>query len=203
MSGVDAIIFDLGNVLINVDEARGAAQIAAHTDKTPTEIAQYFRATPYAVELSLGKLTKRQFYRTVAGDLGFRGDYDTFARAWADIFTPIEPMITLAQQLATRRPRLLLSNTNIIHIEWITARFPWLADFDALIYSHEVGLLKPDPAIYRLAVEQAGLPAQRLLFLDDLAVNVEAARRVGLQARQHVDPATTRAELTKLGLLTI
>jgi putative hydrolase of the HAD superfamily len=203
MSNVDAVVFDLGNVLIAVDEPRGAAQIAARTDKSPADVSAYFRSTPHAIELSLGKITKRQFYRTVAQDLGFRGEYDDFARAWADIFTPIEPMIALAQELATRRPRLLLSNTNIIHIEWVTERYPWLGEFDALIYSHEVGLLKPDAAIYQLAVQRAGLPAERLLFIDDLAINVEAARHAGSQAWQHGDPAATRAQLTKLGVLTI
>jgi putative hydrolase of the HAD superfamily len=203
MTGVDAVVFDLGNVLISVNEQRSLERFAARTGKSPAAIQAYFYTTPHATELSLGKITKRQFYRTVSRDLGFDGDYDELALIWSDIFDPIPEMIKLAQSLAMRRPRLILSNTNVIHADFFLERYPWINEFDAVILSHEVGLLKPDAAIYRLAVQRAGLPAERVLFIDDLSANVHGAQAAGLQAIQHVSTEQTRAELTKLGVLTI
>lgn len=203
MTGIDAVIFDLGNVLISVNEHRAATRFAARTGKSAAEILAYFLSTPHATELALGKQTKRQFYRTISHDLGFTGDYDEFADIYADIFEPIPAMIELAQSLATKRPRVLLSNTNVIHADFFLARYPWINEFDVVILSHEVGLLKPDVAIYELALKRAGLQADRALFIDDLLPNIQGAQAAGLQTIHHRDPVATCAELTKRGVLTI
>jgi putative hydrolase of the HAD superfamily len=200
MNGIDAIIFDLGDVLLTVDEARAMARMADRTGKTHQEIEAYIFGTPYVHELALGKLSKMQFFRTIAKDLGFDGSYDEFALIWSEVFTPIEPMIALAESLKTCLPRLVLSNTNAIHIDYILEHYPFLNDFDAHVFSHEVGLLKPDAAIYRHALDKFGLTAARTVFLDDLMANVDGARRVGMQAIQFQNPEQARAELTKLGL---
>jgi glucose-1-phosphatase len=203
MSGIQVIVFDLGNVLLHVDEALGAERLAARTGKTRDEIERYFRSTPYVTEFALGKRTKRAFYRTVARDLGFDGPYEEFARIWAEVFTPIPSMIELAERLKRRVARVLLSNTNVIHMEYIHEHFPFVSEFDDQIFSYEVGLLKPDEAIYRLVIDRCGLTAERIVFIDDLAANAEGARRVGMQAIHHQTPDQTRQELTKLGIAPI
>ena len=200
MSGIDAIIFDLGNVLVHVDEQRCADRCAKLTGKTAVEVLDYFRRTSHATEFALGKLTRRQFARVVSKDLGFAGGYEEFASVWCEIFTGIEPMIALAESLRTRRPRVILSNTNALHIDYIAAHFPWFNEFDDRVLSYEVGLLKPDAAIFEHTLRKCGLEASRAAFIDDLAPNVEAARRLGLQAIRYENADQVRAELTKLGV---
>ncbi|MCP2257535.1 putative hydrolase of the HAD superfamily [Streptoalloteichus tenebrarius] len=70
--------------------------------------------------------------------------------------------------------------------------------FDVVVISGEVGLRKPDAAIYTLLVERLALPARRCVFVDDLPFNVEAAVAVGMTGLHHVDAATTRGELARL-----
>ena len=200
MNGIDAIIFDLGNVLLAFDEMRAVERMAARTGKTSMQIVEYVRSTPYAHELALGKVTKLRFFHTVAKDLAFDGTYEEFALLWSDIFTPIEPMIALAESLKNRLPRLILSNTNAIHMDYVFEHYPFLQDFDAHVLSHEVGLLKPDPAIFQHALRMSGLTAARTVFLDDIAANAEAARHVGMQAIHYQNPDQARAVLTKLGV---
>lgn len=200
MNGIDAVVFDLGNVLVAVDEPRAVERMAARTGKTLLQIEEYIRGTPYGHELAMGKISKKQFFHTVSKDLGFDGTYDEFALIWSEIFIPIKPMIALAESLKTRVPRLLLSNTNAIHMDYIFEKYRFLDDFDAHVLSHEVGLLKPDPAIYRYTLEKYGLAAERTVFVDDLAPNVEGARRVGMQAVHYQNPDQACAELTKLGV---
>jgi epoxide hydrolase-like predicted phosphatase len=67
-----------------------------------------------------------------------------------------------------------------------------------LIISAEVGLAKPDPRIYQLALEKLGVQAGDSIFLDDFKENVEAARAVGMLAIHFVDPQTAIAELNAL-----
>lgn len=70
--------------------------------------------------------------------------------------------------------------------------------FDPLVISAEVGLLKPDPGIYQLALQALGLPAGRVLFVDDFAENVEGARAAGLQALQFTGPQAALGALRAL-----
>ncbi|MFY9262177.1 MAG: HAD family phosphatase [Actinomycetaceae bacterium] len=89
----------------------------------------------------------------------------------------------------------LLSNipTNILAKN--RARFPWLKLFKPAIFSCEVGLAKPDPAIYRLAATQMNAPPHDILFLDDTAVNIPPAHAVGMTAVLFTDEATARTDV--------
>ena len=204
MNKIDAVIFDLGNVLVAVDEGRAAGRLAARVAKTRQHIEEYAGNTPHAAQLALGKLTRQQFFEIIVRDLSFTGTYAEFAGIWSEIFTPIEPMIAFATALKSHvRRRLVLSNTNAIHMDYIMQHYAFMKDFDALVLSHEVNLLKPDVAIYQHALSKHGLKAEQTIFIDDLADNVESARRVGLRAIQFQNPEQVRAEFIKLGVLPV
>jgi putative hydrolase of the HAD superfamily len=70
--------------------------------------------------------------------------------------------------------------------------------FDTVVISGEVGLRKPHAAIFELALERLGLPAEQAVFVDDAEPNVLGARAVGMTAIQHTGPAATRAALSEL-----
>ena len=69
---------------------------------------------------------------------------------------------------------------------------------DDIVYSHEVGLRKPDPAVYALTAARLGVEPAQIVFLDDVEVNVEAARAVGWHAVLHEDTARSIAELERI-----
>src|SRR5690606_13499370 len=75
-------------------------------------------------------------------------------------------------------------------------RFPEL--FDTWVISHEVGLRKPDPAIYRLAADRLGVPPEACVFVDDLGGNLKPAAQLGMATIKHVDAAETIAQLEEL-----
>jgi epoxide hydrolase-like predicted phosphatase len=85
----------------------------------------------------------------------------------------------------------LLSNSWGLDYE----REGWDTLFDAVVISGEVGLRKPDPAIYQLATRRLGLPPEQIVFVDDLRPNVKAATAAGMVGVQHVDVETTVSEL--------
>jgi len=197
---MDAIIFDLGNVLLPFNWDLAADKFCARTGRSRRELDDYMVTMPFAHELSLGLKTKEEFYRLMAQDFGFDGDYEEFALIWSDIFTGDEAMIALAAQLKGRYRRFILSNTNPIHMDFILARYPFMQTFEGLILSHEVGLLKPDRRIYELTLERFGLEAAQSVFIDDILANVEGAQAVGIHGIHHTDARRTREELTKLGI---
>ena len=195
---IGAVIFDLGNVLIAVDETRALDRMAARTGKTRRELENYVMLTPSVNQLARGELSAQRFFEIVRQDTGFDGDFTEFARIWSDIFTPIEPMIALARRLKGQVTRLILSNTNAIHMDYVLKQFSIVREVEGLVLSHEVGLLKPDPRIYKLALQRFGLRAERAVFIDDIPTNVEGARAVGLRGIHYQNPDQVRLELTKL-----
>ena len=200
MKPIAAVVFDLGNVLLPFNWDLAADRFCAVVNQTRREFDDYIVTMPFVHQLEIGKIEKGAFYRRMCADFGFAGSYSEFAEIWSDIFTVDEGMFGLAAVLKGRLPRYILSNTNPIHMDFVFERFPAVKDFDGHVLSHEVGCLKPDPLIYKLARERLGVPAEQVVFIDDIRANVEGAWAAGWQAIQHRDYASTRVELTKLGV---
>ncbi len=81
-----------------------------------------------------------------------------------------------------------------------SATFNWLPRFDVLIWSYQLHMAKPDPAIYRLCLDKLGIRPEESLFLDDKLVNVEAAKALGMKALQFTTIDHLRADLIARGL---
>ena len=203
MSQPDAIIFDLGNVLLTLDWDRPARRLSACTGLTRQQLEEYYARTPWTNRLAVGALSKEEFFAIVAPELGFHGSYAEFAELWSDMFTPNAPMISLARSLKGRIPRLILSNTNAIHMEFVFSRYPFMDEFDGYVFSHEIGVAKPDARIYEWTLRRHRLAAARTVFIDDVSENVIGAQAVGLPAIHYQSAAQACRELTNLGLATI
>jgi len=96
--------------------------------------------------------------------------------------------------------RALGVRTGLLSNSWgdIYPRERIAAAFDSVVISAEVGLRKPQPEIFRLALDGLGVAAERAVFVDDAEPNLVGARTVGVRTILHADPATTRAELAAL-----
>lgn len=111
---------------------------------------------------------------------------EEFHTAWKNIFTPNEPMWRRVRQLSADGHRLLLfSNTNAIHVPWIYEEFPEFALFHDATMSFRTGFVKPEPEIYRHAIDQLGLIPAETLYIDDLPENIATGRAFGFQTWQY------------------
>ena len=204
--GVDAILFDYGGVLTGPVKHSIADWLAADAIE-PDSFSRTLRAwlsrtaengTPIH-RLETGELTVRGFEALLAAVLR-----TTDGRAVAPdgilgrLFAGMQPdpaMFALAEDLrATGLKVGLLSNS--WGNTYPRARIDAL--LDPVVISGEVGLRKPHAAIYQLAIDRLGVPADRVLFIDDAELNVLGARAVGLQALLHIDHPSTRAALAEL-----
>ena len=96
---------------------------------------------------------------------------------------------------------MLLSNTNAIHFEMVRRTYPILRHFDAFCLSYEVKAMKPDPKIYRAAVEMAGCLPEECFYTDDIAAYVEGAQRIGIDAVQFEGAEQLQREMRARGIL--
>ncbi len=189
MSDTWAYVLDLGNVLIFVHDERFYEKLAAACDLEAPAKRLFLEAFDRAGVGRGGDF--ESLHPVLVREAKLRLTPDEFRLAWNDIFTRNPPMLDLVRALP--RPRVLLSNTSRPHVEWINQQFPEVLPlFDSLVLSNEVGLLKPDPAIFRHVETLTGLPPARHLFADDILENVAGARACGWCAHQFRDPGGYR-----------
>ncbi|MCB1207147.1 MAG: HAD family phosphatase [Verrucomicrobiae bacterium] len=174
----DAFLFDIGNVIITFDFSISARKIARESDATADEILNL--VSPLTIDLELGKLSPEAFIEAASERIGYRGAPATFREAFADIFELNLPMVAFIENLkADGIPLYLLSNTNGIHAPFFESTYPVFGLFDGGIYSHEVGLMKPDPAIYELVRNTLPLDPARTVYIDDAQANCTAGEAAG------------------------
>ncbi|HYK87360.1 MAG TPA: HAD family phosphatase [Acidobacteriota bacterium] len=203
MQACRCILLDLGQVLVGFDFRRFGEWIMALTGLNSEQLRSAMTANGLAHKYETGLLEDTDFHREVCRRVKTDIPWHQFIDAWNDIFFPT-PLISedLVVTLSRRCTLWVVSNTNRIHFDFIQTRYSHLLrHFAGFILSHEVGLAKPDPAIYRLALEKAGVEAREALFVDDQPANVEAARGVGIDSFQFLNPDQFVHELYSRQLL--
>ena len=195
-----AIIFDLGKVLVPFDFMLGYRELERHCPYPVAEIRSRIAASRLVEPLEKGLLEPRDFVAQLCRALDLRIGYEEFCRIWSCIFTgQLIPDAVLAS-LAARYRLVLLSNTNRIHFQMIRENYTLLRHFHELVLSYEVHAMKPEPAIFRAAIEKAGCRPEECFYTDDIASFVEAARTVGLDAVQFESPAQIEREMQARGI---
>ena len=200
---VDAVIFDLGRVLIDYDWNPALQKAGQRLGLPLDEIRRRLFPGPLFVRFELGELAPLQFHAELAGLLGGSLPYAEFRELWNSIFTrEIAALANLASALrrAGAVRVAILSNTNALHVEYLRHTFPWLREWEHVYMSNEIGLRKPDPAAFRHVLEQLQVQAGRAAFVDDMPENIAAAERVGMRGVLVRSPEEACAELARLGI---
>jgi putative hydrolase of the HAD superfamily len=198
---IDAVIFDFGNVLGFFSHQKAIRQLLAYAPPGASAEAMLAFALEIEHRFELGELSGREVVAMLRAKFGLKGGDAELSHALADMFTPNPPVCELVPRLQGRYRLGLLSNTNEVHYALFRRQFAAVLDrFDHLIVSHEARLRKPDPALFLYTQARFGLPAERMVFIDDLPANVEAARRCGWQGVVYTSPEALVAHLEEMGV---
>ena len=198
----DALLFDLGRVVLDIDFARAAAVWARHGKSTPEEIAARFASDEALRHYESGKIDEATYFAHLRKMLGVDITHEQLLEGWNAIFIGEMPGISpLLARAARRLPLYALSNTNPPHIAHFSkAHADVLGHFREMYLSSTIGLLKPDAAAYDHAVKAIGAPASRVVFFDDLADNIAGARAYGLSAVHVKSSEDVARALAALGI---
>ncbi len=193
-----AIIFDFGMVFTGPPIAEAHAAMVRLTGLSVDEFERFYWADRHAYDE--GKLSGITFWQKFLRDAGLPPSealVEELNREDARMWTTFDPaMLAWQQRLKQCGLRTaILSNMGDSVLEHMQREFDWLSSFDALVWSYQLGIAKPDPEIYRHTLEQLGTQAKETLFLDDKLVNVEAARALGLRAIQFSTVPQLRLDL--------
>jgi epoxide hydrolase-like predicted phosphatase len=199
------IIFDLGDVILNIDVPVASKSFATLSGKEQSEILSIFKENDLFRQFETGKLDESGFRNYIRELLGFSDLSDeAIDTAWNSLLLDLPPeRVELIQKLAEKYRLFLLSNTSSIHITQVnkileaSTGIEKLEDlFETVFLSYEMGLMKPDAQIYLNVLEQAGLEAEETLFLDDNLDNIKGASQLGIDTI-HVQKPLTILEYLK------
>lgn len=200
----ELIIFDLGNVLINYDHrltCRKLSKLTKHKHPSEEIYNFLFKENGLGRSYDEGKITSEEFFKTICGHFGLNIDFKKFSPIWNEIFKENKAISRLVGQLKEKYKVYLISNTNEMHFNYLRGKFAVLKIFDKIFPSYEVGIRKPKPGIFELALKTSGVAAQKTIFIDDIKEHVEAAGRVGIKAILFTNVEELKKELGNLGIL--
>ena len=196
---IDALILDLGNVLAFHDNAKLFAEMARAFHTTPEAMSERLSGGLWD-RVNRGHLPGDSLRRELISRLGHEVSAEAWFALWNCHFTVNAPMVRLVETLVGRVKLALLSNTHDQHIAFLRPRLPVLERFDALVLSYEVGLVKPEAAIYERALSALGVAAGRAAFFDDVEKYAQAATALGIHGRLFTTVEAFTGQLAALGL---
>ena len=201
---IRALISDFGGVLTTPL----SAGFLAYEEEAPITLEELGRGMQAAAEvhgehplhsLERGEISEQEFARRLAEQLHDGFDLARLRELYFERIDPNEPMIRFIGEQRRRGLRTALLTNNVREWEplW-RAKLPELDEiFEVVVDSGFVGMRKPEPAIFELTIERlgGGLRAEECVFVDDIELNCEAARELGMTAVRFEDSAQAIAEL--------
>ena len=177
-----AVIFDVGGVLLHETEHAKRSEWETRLGLLPGQLTRLVMDSEPAAHAATGQVSERQVWQAVGAQLGL--DEARSLELQRDFWASEKLDITMVRFVQSLRPRYqvgILSNAWSDARAFHNAKFEMNTWADVQVYSAEVGLLKPDPRIYRIVLDQLALPAAACVFVDDRPENVQAAQALGMK----------------------
>lgn len=196
---IRAVMFDLGGVLLRTDDPQPRVKLAHQYGITRDELEKLVFASEISLKAESGEASPEDVWRYAQKTLRI---VDEEMTSFQDAFWAGDRLDTgllaLVQSLRGKYRTILLSNAWLGMRKNVMQRFGSLDAFEMQVFSAEVGLRKPDPGIFQHVLDLLGADPEEVVFVDDFAENIQAARRLGLRTIQFRNSQQTRADLTAL-----
>ena len=199
-AGVDLVLFDLGGVLIEVAGVRSMLELTGMDSEE--ELWRRWLTCRWVRRFESGGCSETEFAAGLVEDWQLDLSSSAFLEAFRGWPTgPLPGAADLVAQTRASVPTGCFSNTNALHWHGHIAAWPLAGLFDHRFLSFELGRLKPDVAAFAQVADLLEMPAARVLFLDDNALNVAGAQAAGFQAARAAGVRQARQRLAEAGVL--
>ena len=184
----EAIIFDLGGVLINLDYQKTTKAFEALGVTDFSELYSQAAQAELFSDFETGKISAQRFINELLVYLPKGTSPNKVVQAWNEMILDVpKKRISLLSELKKSYPVFLLSNTNELHVPVVRREWAKVTDlpmehyFDKVYFSHEMGMRKPHVETFQEVCRREGLQAEKTLFIDDTLQHIEGAKKAGLQ----------------------
>lgn len=185
-NAVDALLFDLGGVVLEVDFEKVFEHWAKTNCLTVSEIKQKFTMDEAYQLHERGQITGTEFFTHLRSSLKLTADDEALTAGWNAIFgNEISAALDAIDQVRDRYQCFAFTNTNAVHQEFWEREYPRIRQsFEHMFVSSEIGMRKPDLQAFEHILNETSIKAEGMLFFDDTEENVKGAQRAGLQTVQ-------------------
>ena len=179
---LDAVIFDLGNVLLDYNPKRFMLEMGIAPEYTE-RLLQIFPQSEEWQQLDMGVISDDEFLSAaLKKEPSLRREITRFHKHWYDYFKAIPENVAAFYQIKEAGAKTyILSNFQETCFRVMQEHNIFFEDFDGRVISYECKLRKPQPEIYKLIIDKYQLDPAKAVFIDDMPVNTEAARAAGLK----------------------
>lgn len=196
-----AVIFDVGGVIVKLDIHNVLSGISENLFDNYFGNVNGIASDDLIIQYDCGRLSPEEFYEAITDKYGLDMDFMRFANLWCSVFSPMPGMDNLLGELKGRVALGILSDTDPLHWKHMTEEYPILNIIENPTLSYKIGVTKPAAEIYHAAARNVNVEPEDCLYVDDRAVNVEGARRVGMDAIHFKGIELLREEFIKREIL--
>ena len=198
------IIFDIGNVLVNLDFERAFKRLAKSINPL-TAMLIWAKKDEFLKEirkeqdlLETGRMTIQQFYSRLKGKIGLKIDFDLFEEAWCDMFDINQDVVDFARELSEKHNVFLASNANESHIKFLRKNLPEIFFAKDMALSYEFEVMKPEKEFFEKTMKKFDVSPDTCLFIDDMKKNVDGAKDFGIPSIQFGNLDQLKTEIDKI-----
>ena len=191
LTGIKNIVFDFGGVIVDISREQAVARFKEIGVLNADEIIGIYKQAGIFLELEEGKITRDEYYEAFRKLYGASITNEEIDSAWLSFFLPLQQeRIDFLLELKKKYKLFLLSNTNPIVMSWANspaftpAGKPLSDYFDKLYLSYQMGVVKPEKAIFEQLIQDAAINPGETLFIDDGKSNIEAGKACGMKTYQ-------------------
>lgn len=181
---IKCVIFDLGNVVIDVKPKLMFEKFSRNSGKSINEIKKIYNDSVDRKKFEKGKITSAEFYNSMKKGMNLGLTFNEFRKVYTGIFSHNREIEKIIPKLKKKYRLVLLSNTDEMHYNFIKREFPALNYFDDFVLSYEVGMRKPNPLIFIEAIKKSKTMPWNCAYFDDIFEFVGMARLMGVKAMQ-------------------
>ncbi len=196
---IKAVIFDLGGVLLRTADYSPRERLAAQLNMSRHDLEGFIFGGESGDKAQRGEITVQQHWQNLRRQLNCSAEeFQSIVEQFFAHDELDEALIEYIRQLHKSYKTALLSNAFGDLRQVIAQKWHFEDAFDTLVISAEAHLVKPDPGIFQLALDQLGVEAHEAIFVDDMRRNVEGASSAGLHAIQFQTSLQMRSDLERM-----
>jgi putative hydrolase of the HAD superfamily len=194
------VLFDLGGVVFTNGTKRFINDISIKYG-IPPETALNVLDGDIGTKYREGQIGRDEFWKLVLEKLPLKESVDDLEKEWIGDYDLIPGTQEIIEKLKGKYKVMYLSDNVKERVDMLDARFGFISWFDGGIFSHEVGVRKPNPKIYEFALQKGQARPEETLFIDDKPKMIEPATKMGITGIVFESPEKLGEDLTRIGVI--
>lgn len=201
MPELRTVICDLGGVYFTDGSARAIVKIS-HTYDIPVDRVRDVLMGDLGSRYRFGEISEAAFWKAAMQSWDLQITTHEIAPIWLRAYEPMPGTVALIDRLRAAGYQMLFLSDNVQErVDYLEHTYGFLHRFDDGVFSHRVGMRKPDPRIYELVLAKASVPASQCVYVDDKPQMLQSAEDLGMRVIAFSDPERLERELETLGLV--